>query len=280
MTTANHFNRGITKAFVDALNEKYREGDWWKQIVTDKDLFIGIRPQCLNVYYNGASLLELEYAKHTFTGKTHFKYLRRDKPGDEYVRFDDGRFASVDWEPQYDNIGDYLKQIKKAAGKQLGKEKRGVHQICCSNDNVIDVEIAVPGAGARIDFAALREEKSRLKLVFYEAKVYQNLDIDGVVRQVTSYEKILSERAEEVKKSYLRVCSNIRALEGYPRRNLVDKDFVVSPKVRLVVFGYNESQRKAADDAKGVFSQLRKQLGENRVITRGKARGLVMGISR
>ena len=279
MAKRNQFKRGVSQAFIEALNEKYREGGWWKQIVTDRKLFIGFRGTTLNVYSNGASLLELRYRNRQFTGKTHFKYLRRDLPGDEYVKFNDGKFIPADWEPLYENLGGNLEQIKKATGKHQGDEKKGVHQICLCNDNVIDVEIAVPGEGARMDFAALRDEGAGPKLVFYEAKILENLNVEKAVEQVESYEKILTEREGQVKESYLRVCSNIRALEGYPRNSLVDQDFEVSPEVRLVVFKFNDSQRKAANAPGGIFDVLRNRLGTSRVITRGRPKGLRVGVS-
>jgi hypothetical protein len=52
------FNRGIDKRFIDRLNAEYERG-WWRSIVCDLELFVAIRENYLNVYWNGNSLLRL-----------------------------------------------------------------------------------------------------------------------------------------------------------------------------------------------------------------------------
>ncbi len=56
------FRHGLNEPFIDTLNREYEKSGWWKRIVDDEHLFIGIRNHCLNVYFNGGSILEL---KHT-----------------------------------------------------------------------------------------------------------------------------------------------------------------------------------------------------------------------
>ena len=115
----------------------------------------------------------------------------------------------------YRDIGEDIDAIKKKAAASLrGTEKKGVHEIMIDNANVIDTEIAFPRSGERVDFAALREEKNKLKLVFYEAKVFSSSEITAkvgkpqVIDQLEKYEKILSKRAERIRKSYSRVATN------------------------------------------------------------------------
>ena len=56
----SNFERGLDKAFVDALNEAYEKGGWWQRFVDDEEIFIAIRKNSLNAYYRGCSLLKLD----------------------------------------------------------------------------------------------------------------------------------------------------------------------------------------------------------------------------
>ncbi len=60
MAMAN-FKRGLDDEFVDRLNEVYRARGWWHSLVNDRDLFIAIRDNYLNVYYRGGSVLKLKW---------------------------------------------------------------------------------------------------------------------------------------------------------------------------------------------------------------------------
>ena len=58
MNASKSFNRGLKDEFVEALNREYeKDGGWWKKIVDDPELFIGIREDYLNIYFHGSSLL-------------------------------------------------------------------------------------------------------------------------------------------------------------------------------------------------------------------------------
>lgn len=279
---ANNFNRGISEAFVEALNCEYEKDGWWTRLVSDKKLFVGIRENCLNVYFKGASVLELRCVKGRLVGKAHFKYLinqTRDARSD-YVQFTDGEFAPVAVKESYRDLTVDMARIKTSAAQHQGPEKHGVHDIACQNENVIDVEIAVPGEKRRMDFAALRHEDDELRLIFYEAKLYRELNVGKVVGQVEQYQTILSRRKEEIEESYRCVRSNLDAIEGYSRRGIEQGDFTVNPEVRVVVFEYDGDQQKAANAPTGKFHRLRDRLGQHRVLTKGDTEEFFAGISR
>ena len=288
------FKRGLDADFIKALNAEVEKDSWWKKIVDDKELFIGIRENYLNVYFNGASLLKLGYIGGNLIGETHFKYLlkglRRHKSVDEYVNFKQGEFKQ-DWENVeiHPNIEGHLSEIKQTSELFQGKEKKGVHTIILENLNVIDTEIKIPGSGSQFDFAAFRKADNGLELVFYEAKHFSNSSIRArkepeVIGQIRRYETALSEHTEEIQKSYRQVATNIAALEGYAdrRSNLFNKigngDFEICPTVHLVIFGFDDPQKKAANAPDGVFVKLKKLLGKNRVLTKGDPKGFRQGI--
>ena len=89
------FNRGLDDAFVEALNQEYDKGGWWRRFVYDQDVFLAIRENYMNAYYRGCSLLKIEFKDRAIVGKIHYKYLLRPSTPNEYVKVEDGR-ASLD----------------------------------------------------------------------------------------------------------------------------------------------------------------------------------------
>ena len=66
------FKRGLDDTFIDLLNNNYDQPDsWWRTLVEDPDVFIGIRGNELNAYYNGCSLLRLRHRRDHLVGETH-----------------------------------------------------------------------------------------------------------------------------------------------------------------------------------------------------------------
>ena len=179
------FNRGISNnKFVTPLNKEYAKNTWWRKIADDPQLFIGIRKNYLNVYFNGGSVLELKHVEGEFTGKVHFKYLvnlTRKNTKSSYVHFRNGAFDRVELMGTFRDIGTDIEGIKKLVStrdRQI-EEKKGVHKLLIQNKNVIDTEIQFPGdkTRRRIDFAAFAAKRWRRKVVFFEAKIYSNTEI-------------------------------------------------------------------------------------------------------
>ena len=287
------FDRGLTDEFVEALNRAYEDpSSWWRKLVDDKDLFLGIRENYINVYYNGGSILELEHRNGTgLVGRTHFKYLvnlSREDNTKDYVNFTGGNFDSVTISDSYTSITAHLSQIKRAAKSYQGDEKTGVHEISIKRNNVVDVEIQFPGTGSRIDFAALQRAKSGIEIVFYEAKTYSNKELrsrsgnPAVVEQVKRYESMLMDRREDIESSYQNVAKNICKITGWgcKRNSIVSEaakgNITLNPEVRLVVFGYDTPQRTAAACPRGIFTKLKGLLDSRPVITAGAAANVTL----
>ncbi len=282
----NRFARGLSKEFIEALNRQYEDGDgWWRTLADDKNLYVGIRENYINVYFNGGSILELKYNKSKgFSGSTHFKYLlnlTREQEREDYVRFENGKFRPVLIKDSYRDIATDITKIKEAARRHQGDEKKGVHQISIKNKNVIDVEIQIPGAKGRIDFAALQRIKGEIKIVFFEAKLYSNGELrrpashPRVLTQIEKYNENLSKRCSEIEESYAHVAKNIVEMNGWNRRRddifseAASGNLSVDPEVRLAIFGFDDPQRNAAIGKDGLFPRLRLGLERDHVIARG-----------
>ena len=223
------FDRGLTDEFVEALNRAYDDpNSWWRKLIDDKELFLGIRENYINVYYNGGSILELEHRKGTgLVGRTHFKYLvnlSREDDTKDYINFADGNFDRVVISDSYTNITTHLPQIKETTKGYQGAEKTGVHEISIKRNNVIDVEIQFPGTGSRIDFAALQRAEDRIEIVFFEAKTYSNSGLrsgsknPAAVEQVKRYESMLVDRREQIESSYQKIAKNISEIKGWRKK--------------------------------------------------------------
>ena len=297
MARARHFSRGLNGQFLDALNQEYDDpSGWWRRIVDDEDLYIGIRENYINVYFDGGSILELRHRKGKgFYGKTHFKYLlnlTREHKSKDYVKFKNGTFDDVSISDPYTEIARDLAKIKKAAKGYQGEEKIGVHQISIQAKNVIDVEVQIPGFNSRLDFAALQEIDGKNEVAFFEAKTYTNGDLRSktehpeVLEQIKRYDSVLSESCGDIKESYVQVARNINEMRGWNNRrrdNIFSEaskgNISVNPEVRLVIFGFDESQKNAANSPEGIFINLKDALGPHRVLATGKPQDLAKRIS-
>ena len=47
------FKRGLDPDFIEHLNEMYDSGNWWRNLVDNKELFLAIRDNSINIYYCG-----------------------------------------------------------------------------------------------------------------------------------------------------------------------------------------------------------------------------------
>lgn len=278
------FNRGIRGDFVEALNDEYDSDGWWKKLMDDKSLFLGIRDEYLDVYLNGGRVLSLKHVKGEFVGETHFKYLvdlARADTKSEYVRFRNGTFAQVKLNEPYRYISESLQGIKKSLKPFQGEEKEGVHSIIMHNKNVVDTEIQFPYEARRIDYAALYEINGNIRIVFFEAKNYSNAQIrhpekqPEVLSQIEAYDRIIEKHREEIEDAYLQVAKNISCLQGWSSRRsdifskVATRGLSVDPEVRLVMFNFKNPQKKEANRPGGNFTRLREALGSYRVLTKG-----------
>jgi hypothetical protein len=271
------FKRGIRKRkLIDALITN----DFWKAINNDPDLFVGIRNNYINAYYNGNNVCKIRYnpAQKRLIGDVHHKYLKLEKPAGSY-------YVDLFREP----ISDYnmvISGIKKTSEDYAGVEKTGVHSVCMNDDNVLDVEIAFSrinpeaihgrtGRLDRLDYVKLEIQNSKPMLVFYEAKKFSSPEIKArktprVFAQMHGYTDTLRGHAAEIIQSYNQVCDNIREL-GIKRKGSsigMVHDTLTLDNIdympRLIIFGHNKSKERPS--WKGHCEKLRREMGERLII--------------
>ncbi len=289
------FKRGISKpGMMEALAELATKESWWRDVLLDTSLVIGVRDDYLNVYWRGQSLFKVEMKRGKIVAATHPKYLLNpDLSGQVSLDPDTGGFALSAESAliQTYQPGETLGKLKRAANLFASDEKIGVHTIATSNANVVDVEIAFPaGSGGqsvpRIDIASFDEAGDGVKLVFWEAKVLGNpeLGVKGkknVVKQIGTYVSLLSEHATDILSSYTLIAQNLRSfrdMSGGVRNFAPSIDKVAQgaklalanpADVKLLVYGFNADQRDGLWQR--LLQDLEGELPAGGIIARGDA---------
>ena len=297
------FDRGIGDDFVEEL----KRWDPWGKITSDKDLFVGIRKDSINIYYQGCSLFKITY-KEELIFETHYKYLVRPTVENTYVLWKGDRpDVQYPWNGiQIDKFD--LDLLKKSSCWYAEDEKAGVHSILKSNKNVVDVEIALSPktdddpacedqnpkgrrVADRIDFAAIQRKKDGPPcIVFFEAKRFDNAELRSqepeprVVKQIRKYEAYIKQYHEDLEKSYRKVCRNLVDLLPTSRYDPLVKvvadrpeQLKVDSEVRLVVFDFDEDQRVGK-----IWGKHKKKLNDhlgNRLLLKGSPSEFKSGIS-
>ena len=268
----NEFKRGIKNSnFIAELNKN----DYFQKMVKDEDLFIAIRNEYLNVYYYGQSICKIEFKKRANEIKwtTHLKYLGISESG-------------------YTSTGDYLDRIdelKKNARKHGGKEKEQVKKYILDDKEVciLDVEVTFSKEHDNehdyrkrsIDYLTVEKtEDQKPKLVFYEAKHFENPEIRAnkdpkVFEQIEKYEKVLndSNHQKEILNSYKRIFENIKDLNLNNWRKVHDLlsdniDYLeIETKPKLIIFEIDKNKKEDIH-----IKKLKNKFGEKRLILKYK----------
>lgn len=270
------FDRALNDTFVNRLAEEATKSGWWRDVLADSKLLIAPRRTDLNVYWRGQALFNVSCPRGQLVVSTHEKFLV-DPALAGQVPLVGGRFdtaASLERALIRDYDGPAtLAKMKRAAALFSGEEKSGCHEIAVGNHGVLDVEIAFPGLYAiadgaqksapRIDLASVEEAGEDVRLVFWEAKAYANGELRAfgdatapVCGQVDTYRLALSKHRDDIETSYAAVAANLVSFKkmGWARTLSPLIEAVVSggrrltlgdtPKVGLLVFGFDNAQKK------------------------------------
>lgn len=243
------FKRGIkNRNFITELNNNC----YFQKMVEDEDLFIAIRNEYINVYYYGQSVCKIEFKKRENKIKwtTHNKYLGKDKGG--YFTTTNGDFLN-----QIDDLKCYSYNHAKEEKIQVKKHILEDKELC-----ILDVEVTFgreQDYGKRsIDFVIVEKTADeKIKLVFYEAKHFDNSEIRAnetpkVIGQIEKYEKVLNDPDHQVEilNSYKNIFENIKALNLNNNRKLVDligvnnQDLEIDTKPRLIIFEIDQDKKE------------------------------------
>jgi hypothetical protein len=271
-----NFDHALSQPFIEALRQEADRDGWWRDILADPTLVIATRGRSLNVYWKGQSLFRASFVGRALTVTTHEKFLLDPTLDGQVPLQTDGTFDVAallhkGFLRRYEGK-DTLCKMKSAAGAFANAEKAGCHEVAIRNPNVIDVEVAFPGkymfggkqtTAPRVDLAAVETDGAGARLVFWEAKTYDNGDLRAlnegsaarVCGQVEQYRQILTQGREIVEGSYARVAANLVAFSEMGWARPLSKVIEAvgtgeatlrlhdEPAVGLIVFGFDAGQR-------------------------------------
>ncbi|MDI3563915.1 hypothetical protein [Bradyrhizobium sp. Arg816] len=301
------FKRGIRdNDFREALRALAQQDGWWRDVLADPSLIIGVRDEYLNVYWQGQSIFKVSFKGGKVTATTHEKYLLNPDLKDQ-VSLVEGKFAFGNAEPRM-LTRDYegaktLEKLKRAASLYSGQEKEGVHEIATANNSVVDVEIAINASGIpdvernlpRMDLANFETTANGVDLVFWEAKTFSNPELENgkIVGQIKDYRTVIDLHQTEIDKSYRCVAENLTAMAEWSngRRSVAaaisavadgTKLKVNSANVGLLVYDFTADQRDREDKSgKTLKERVTESLAEvgvgpERIKFKGTPKGLTI----
>jgi hypothetical protein len=298
------FDRALDGTFMKKLEAAARQKSWWADVLADRKLVIALRRNYLDVYWRGQRLFRVEPVPSGLKVTTHPKFLVDPKMSSA-VALTEGNFEITSllekgFIRHYEGPAT-LAKMKSAAGIYSKEEKTGCHEIAVKHGEVIDCEIAFPGKvslgdggldrkAPRIDLASLETYGNQARIVFWEAKHYNNSEIRArsgaprVLRQLKIYKKYLSKNRKAIETSYTKVAENLVAIRkmgwkrelspliadvGTGKRQLT---LSADPMVGLIIFGFDSAQR---DDTrwKRDLKRLKKAIG-GKILTFGNAQNI------
>lgn len=284
------FKRGITdKRFIESLNKLYLdENSFWHKMVSDKELFIAIRNEYINVYFKGQSLCKLTFARNgIIKGKTHKKYIVNNTTDDTYILSENGVIKA---DVPYPIMSlSQVNELKDNVKRFVGNEKESSYNLVLSEEEEkIDVEITFSKTNnlkkSSIDYSIIKKEKDVVRLVFYEAKYYTNPELVSTTRpkvldQIKRYEAYISSQKDIITESYELICKNMKSLGLATSDSIVSKiaDGILKLEVEklpiLIIFGMEEAM-KNSNKWKGNLNELEQELKPERIIIKTKSKVL------
>jgi hypothetical protein len=291
------FKKGLSVNFMAALAELAQKPGWWRDVLADGSLIIGIRDECFDVYWNGQSLFNADFQGGRVNVNTHVKYLLDPDRSDRVALNENDAFDVVSTPMLENYASDTLSKLKRAADLFSGMEKQGVHAIAKANENIVDVEIMLDAKDLdtervqpRIDIAAFEQRSDGVELVFWEAKLFANKELRAagpapVVKQIKEYQQVLQARQLDVLSSYRRVAKNLVAIAQMSGVRVVgsairavaggeEPRMSSTANVGLVIFGFDADQKAVGGIGHKHFEKLKAELGEKMLRASGVADGL------
>lgn len=220
--------------------------EWWTIICKDHDLYINIRKQNhINVYYNGASVMELYYPNKKLAALIHPKYLDSDwnaKPK-EYYKTQPEKIVA-DLKRIKNNINNVYKKGKNNNEGGCEKEIQGRLYI---NGEYIDTEYSFvyedPRLIIRIDLTTIREdgmiEFVELKRIS-DNRLLKKEDSEKepeILKQMSDYNRFINDYRQDIEEYNKKIQKIMRSI-GVNNPLAYREIKGVSSQARLLFAGY------------------------------------------
>lgn len=252
------FTRTLGPKFIDSLNDLYAdEKSWWRKIADDKDIFVLIRNNELRVQANGGLLLQINQGlQGNIVCKIHEDFLSLRSEKNPYVVLEQTTSGPIQRVEGLNGFVKHYARIKRRINIFTGKERQAVQYLANKVPQVVDIEIGFEGelkqnaskkSVPRIDMAAITDNGT---LVFFEVKLFSNSEIRSkktpkVVRQLEKYQKILSQKENEIIAAYQEQLAIYSQMNGkfFSNRARKISNLSIQPYARLIITDFDASQR-------------------------------------
>lgn len=251
MKSLNMADNDYFRLDVDAPIFKALEKDqpaWWTTVSEDRDLYVNIRKNNrINVYYKGASVMELYHFKKTFNAKIHAKYVEGDlSVSTNYYRMEPEKIVAI--------LPFIKENITKLHLSQHGNPEGGCEKEIQGKMYVkgefldTEYEFVYPDRLiVRIDFTTITPdgmiEFVELKRIS-DSRLLHRIGSDKepkVLKQMDDYTRFINEHKPEIENYYRKVQKIMKNI-GI-RNSLLDREISgVSADVRLAFAGYADGK--------------------------------------
>lgn len=266
MAQKNGFDRNLPPKLISQLNElEAQKGSWWHALIRKNDTFFAIRPGYLSVYTKGGSLLRVELgSKGQLRCMVHEEYLflRSLRP---YVDINKGSPHEFRFIKNGHELVQNYPAVQRRIRKFQGEERHGVGLIASKISNVIDIEVTDQQPVNEPPSSHKNKKKSRKGSIdlaavsdgiiwFYEAKLLVNQELSSqkgkqppIIRQVERYGEWIKKKEDKIVTVFNKAMDSYRQLQGpffQKRRKTISEIKRVRPRPVLLIFGFNEIQRR------------------------------------
>ncbi|MHB1485316.1 MAG: hypothetical protein ACYCYI_11725 [Saccharofermentanales bacterium] len=104
-----NYHRKIHK---DGFIEKLHQSSFFRQLISDPELFLGIRNDYLNIYFMGASLAKIEFVKNDLRYIVNKKYCNKIEGSSKYIQYSEGDFILI-----FDSIKNEIRNFQTKSSK-------------------------------------------------------------------------------------------------------------------------------------------------------------------
>lgn len=227
---------------------------WWKNIISDKELYIELRKDnYINVYYFGGCLAKISY-KNGFKAITHFKYLQNPKSNNKSKYIDS--LGELESKTKIDKIKLRIKEVYIKKG-QKEKEVQG-DLILSSRDKYIDSEFAY-NKNSKLRFDLITLDKG--VITYIELKIISDSRLTSIkdkeieiITQMNKYSEFIQDNKDEIIPYYKKLLSVKKRLGIINRIPEINS---VNPKPLLLIFNsYSELSKGKKDRINNIISSF------------------------
>ncbi|GJQ60573.1 MAG: hypothetical protein D8M57_16995 [Candidatus Scalindua sp. AMX11] len=251
------------------LELETKKPDWWKNIVSEKGVYIDIRKDnYIDIYFNGGNIIrELKFDGKKYSGSINYKYLLSERS--EYIKYDFANTKVLLAQKIIDllSFADFetksLKRIKDNISKHFpASSEKGIQAKFVNNtDYFLDTEFAYNYKSTKLRIDLVWIDVSNKKIILIELKTMgdSRLYTNEIYGQLKKYNDFAIKFEKDIVQYYQKVFEIKKKLNILPKGlSAISslKDFVLEKKP-LLLFG-DCQQKWINNNAKDINARIDK----------------------